>query len=184
MLPNAPVIRSDRIGGSEWFNLVDYYEPTRRWRLHVSLGNIDQIIVANDRNDQPIHGVMHDVKVGNEVYLIGYFSLQRDPTFDAPDYQHSLNIFINNTLLGNDTIQPKFRLTKHAFTRKFEAGQGESWSVNIEYSWPFYHEFMRGFYTDTTYIKSGDFFVELIDVIKSARPEWIINDNVTWHKSI
>jgi hypothetical protein len=137
---------------SGWFNLVDYYERSRRWQLHVNLGQIAQILVANDRNDQPIHGVMHNVKEGNEVYLIGYFSLQRHPTLDAPDYQRSLIIFINNTLLGNGKIPPKFRLTKRSFTRKFEATLGKGWSMSIEYSWSFYREFIRGFFTAPLYL--------------------------------
>ena len=33
------------------------------------------------------------------------------------------------------------------------------------------------------YFTSKDFLMDLIEIIKSARPEWIINDSVNSHKS-
>lgn len=166
---------NDSALGCGWFNLVDFYTPNLRWRLHASPGHLDQLVIDKDGTSEQLHGVMHEVKAADKTHLIGYFSSHLHSKVNAPDYAKSLFVVVDNVVLGNEVKRPTLRLTKRAFTRRFEAASGGGWTVAFEYSWPFYREMAARLFTDPFKFESKDFLAELVATVGSARPEWVAN---------
>ena len=160
-----------------FFNLMQWYCPytdikkMKYKRLFIENGRIEKFLPISYADDLEVCGVFHEFKSDNKVHRVGFFSLKLDEK-KIPDYYNYFYFFIDDNLFGDNQNNLTLKFTKDWFRRKLEI-HSDNGDFVFDYSWPFWRDFIYGFYNDPFLYDSKDFFSQLMVMVKGCRSVWL-----------
>lgn len=163
----------DEAAGTKRYLVADYYDDRKRWWLSVSAGRVTAVQAINTDEARQPQGFVHYVDAHGRQRLVGYYSLDRIASGEAPDYAKSLFIVADGVVYGDAGNAPHLEHRQSPRERVFEVGANGSESTVIEYAWPFYRELLARIFVEPSSFVSKDFISELMRTVRFYRPRWI-----------
>lgn len=166
-------MNNESTGGGQQYLVADYYDDSKRWRLAVNAGRVTAMQPASADETQQPQGFVHFIDASRRKTLIGYYSIDRIASDDAPDYARSLFVVVDDMVYGGAGDTPHLRQSHGMQTRALEVRAAGSKAAVVEYVWPFYRELPARLFAEPSSFVSRDFIGELMRTVRFYRPDWV-----------